>query len=47
MALNIGTMTFWYLKYRKNDWKGERAGRHDGAKECSYTVPTGNQVKRE
>ena len=27
-----------YLKCRKNDWKGERAGRHDGAKECTVDV---------
>ena len=20
----------WYFKYRNNDWKRERAGRHDG-----------------
>ena len=37
----------WYFKYRNNDWKGERAGRHNGAKECNYTVPTGNKVERE
>ena len=38
-----------YLKYRNNDWKGERerAGRHDGAKESRCTVPTGNKVERE
>ena len=27
--------------------KGERTGRHDGAKECRHTVPTGNKVERE
>ena len=37
----------WYLKYRNNDWKGERAGRHNGAKKCRYTVPTGNKVEKE
>ena len=37
----------WYLKYKNNDWKEKRAGRHDGVKECRYTVPTGNQVERE
>ena len=36
-----------YLKYWNNDWKAERADRHDGAKECRYTVPTGNKVERE
>ena len=36
-----------YLKYWNNDWKGKRAGRLDGAKECRQTVPTGNKVKRE
>ena len=36
-----------YLKYRNNNWKGERMGRHDGVKECRYTVPTGNKVERE
>ena len=35
------------FKYRNNDWKGERAGRLDGAKECRYTVPTGNKVEKE
>ena len=35
-----------YLKCR-NDWKGERAGRHDGAKESRCTVPTENKMKRE
>ena len=38
----VHTYKGWYLKYRNNDWKGERAGRHDGMKECRYTVPTGN-----
>ena len=36
----------WYLKYNNNNWKGERAERHDGAKKCRYTVPTGNIVER-
>ena len=36
-----------YLKYRNNDWKGKRAGRLDGTKECRHTVPTGNKVERE
>ena len=36
-----------YLKYRNNDWKGEKAGRHDGAKECKCTVPTENKMERE
>ena len=36
-----------YLKYWNNDWKRKRAGRHDGAKECKHTVPTGNKVERE
>ena len=35
----------WYLKYRNNDWKEKRAGRHDEAQECRYTEPTGNKVK--
>ena len=35
----------WYLKYKDNDWKGKRAGRHDEAKECRYTVPTGKKWK--
>ena len=37
----------WYLKYRNNDWKVKRAGRHVGAKECRYIVPTGNKMKRK
>ena len=28
----------WYLKYRNNDWKKERAGRHDGATECTVDI---------
>ena len=36
----------WYLKYWNNDWKGERASRHDEAKKCRYTVPTGNKVEK-
>ena len=28
----------WYLKYRNNDWKRKRAGRHDEAKECRYIL---------
>ena len=35
----------WYLKYRNNDWKGERAGRHDEAKDCRYTVSTETKWK--
>ena len=34
-----------YLKYWNNDWKGKRAGRYDGAKECRHIVPTGNKMK--
>ena len=37
VTLNIGTMT----------GRRERAGRHDGAKECRYTVSTGSKVERE
>ena len=37
----------WYVKYRNNDLKGERAGRHDEADKCIYTVPTRNKVERE
>ena len=36
-----------YLKYWNDDWKGKRAGRYDGAKECRHIVPTGNKVKRK
>ena len=36
-----------YRKCRNNDWKGERAGRHDGAKESRCTVPTGNKGRKE
>ena len=36
-----------YLKYWNNDWKGKKAGRYDGAKECRQTVPTENKVERE
>ena len=36
-----------YLKYWNNDWKGKRAGTHDGTKECRCIVPTGNKVERE
>ena len=36
-----------YLKYWNNDWKGKRAGRYDGMKECRHTVPTRNKVERE
>ena len=28
----------WYLKYWNNDWKGNRAGRFDGAKECTVYI---------
>ena len=41
------TRTGGYLKYWKNDWKGKRAGRLDGAKECRHVVPTENKVERE
>ena len=34
-----------YFTCRNNDWKGERAGRHDGPKECRCTVPMGNKVE--
>ena len=37
----------WYLTYRNNDWKEERARRHDGVKECRYTVPTENKVEKK
>ena len=33
-----------YLKYWNNNWKGKRAGRYDGAKECKHIVPTGNKL---
>ena len=36
-----------YLKYSNNDWKGKRAGKLDGAKECRHTVHTGSKVERE
>ena len=36
-----------YLKYWNNGWKGKKAGRLDGAKECRHIVPTGNKVERE
>ena len=36
-----------YLKCMNNDWKGKRAGRHDGAKKYRCTVPTENKVERE
>ena len=35
-----------YLKYWNNDWKGKRADRYDGAKECRHIMPTGNNVER-
>ena len=35
------------LKYRNNEWKGKKAGRYDGAKECRHIVPTGNKMERE
>ena len=31
-----------YFKYWNDDWKGKRAGRYDGAKECRHIVPTRN-----
>ena len=34
------------LKYWNDDWKGKRAGRYDGAKECRHIVPLGNKVER-
>ena len=34
-----------YLKYWNNDWKGKRAGRYDGAKECRHIVSTENKSK--
>ena len=36
-----------YLKYWNNDWKGKRAGRYDGTKECRHIVNRGNKVERE
>ena len=40
-----------HLKYWNNDWKGKRAGRYDGTKECRHIVPTrkqsGKGVKQE
>ena len=33
-----------YLKYWNNDWKGKRAGRLDGAKECRHILPKGNNI---
>ena len=35
-----------YFKYWNDDWKGKRAGRYDGAKECRHIVSTGNKVER-
>ena len=35
-----------YLKYWNDDWKGKRAGRYDGAKECRHIASTGNKVER-
>ena len=35
-----------YLKYCNDDWKGKRAGRYDGAKECRHIASTGNKVER-
>ena len=40
----IRVVTF---KYWNDDWKGKRAGRYDGAKECGHIVSTGNKVERE
>ena len=40
--IRVGT-----LNIGPNDWNGERAGRHDGAKEFRCTVPSGNKVERE
>ena len=34
-----------YLKYWKDDWKGKRAGRYDGAKECRRIVPQETKEK--
>ena len=35
-----------YLKYKNNNWKGERASRHGGAKDFRHTVSIGNKVAR-
>ena len=32
-----------YFKYCNDDWKGKRAGRYDGAKECRHIVSTRNK----
>ena len=34
-----------YFKYWKDDWKGKRAGRYDGAKECRQIVLTETKWK--
>ena len=36
-----------YFKYWNDDWKGKRAGRYDGAKECTHIVSTGNKMERQ
>ena len=36
-----------YFNYWNDNWKGKRAGKYDGAKECRHIVPTGNKVERE
>ena len=35
-----------YFKYWNDEWKGKRAGRYDGVKECRHIVYTGNKVER-
>ena len=44
--LALNTHKGGYFKYWNDDWKGKRAGRYDGAKECRHIVFTGNKVKR-
>ena len=34
-----------YLKYRNNYWKGKRAGRLDGAKECRHSLLCLQEIK--
>ena len=36
-----------HLKYWNDDWKGKRAGRYDGEKECRHIVSTRNKVEKE
>ena len=35
-----------YFKYWNDGWKGKRAGRLDGVKECRHIVLTGNKVNQ-